>query len=398
MKIFLSRLGKTIELFFQGRGFIDIFLIFGEYFRRFFSYPRKGAVLYVSAGVGASGLYRCFNQAEELRKNNIKSSVVVQGSPFFSKKLVSKFSVFIIQFRTIFDSKMKEFIEEIKKQEKKIIFEADDLLFDKEYYSQASYFEKVGQLEKKAFSNYQKGMGEEILKDNYVKTCVVSTDFIAKELRKREKEAFISVNKISQSDWRLCEKIIKKQQRQKKKKITLGYFSGTKSHDRDFKTITMALVHLLEKYQDLELVLMGPLGIDQKLEKFFSRIKFIPFSSRKKYFEELAKVEINLAPLEIGNPFCEAKSELKFIEAGALAKPTVAAATQTFSKAIVDGEDGFLARNGAEWEDKISKLIENEDRRKNMGKKAKKKILEKYTTFNAQNVDFYEKIKSWSRT
>ena len=31
--------------------------------------------------------------------------------------------------------------------------------------------------------------------------------------------------------------------------------------------------------------------------------------------EELARFDINLAPLEVGNPFCEAKSELKYFEA-----------------------------------------------------------------------------------
>ena len=68
-----------------------------------------------------------------------------------------------------------------------------------------------------------------------------------------------------------------------------------------------------------------------------------PFASWEKHLENIAGVDINIAPLEIGNPFCESKSELKFIEAGIVGVPTVAAATQTFREAIEDGVDGFVA-------------------------------------------------------
>ncbi len=241
---------------------------------------------------------------------------------------------------------MAQFVNEIKRQKKEIIFEADDLLFDKEYFHQANYFEKVGRLESKAYGQYQKGMGEDILNDEAVKVCVTSTSFIAKKLEERQKEAFVSPNKLSQKDWNFCQRTVSKRNSPKRKeKITLGYFSGTKSHDRDFETISGILADLLKENSRLELVLMGPLKVNERLKNFSSRIKLIPFSSRKKYFKELAKVDINLAPLEIGNPFCEAKSELKFIEAGAVSKPTVAAATSTFSEAIQDGQDGFLAQN-----------------------------------------------------
>ena len=43
--------------------------------------------------------------------------------------------------------------------------------------------------------------------------------------------------------------------------------------------------------------------------------------------DEKARFDINLAPLEVGNPFCEAKSQLKFFEAGLVNCTTIASPT-----------------------------------------------------------------------
>ena len=57
----------------------------------------------------------------------------------------------------------------------------------------------------------------------------------------------------------------------------------------------------------------------------------------------VAQIDINLAPLELDNPFCQAKSEIKFTEAALVGVPTVASPTQAFVYAMRDGEDGLLA-------------------------------------------------------
>ena len=87
----------------------------------------------------------------------------------------------------------------------------------------------------------------------------------------------------------------------------------------------------------------GPLEIGTEFDKYQSRIKRMAYVPRRENYRNIAGVDINLAPLEIGNPFCESKSELKFFEAGLLGVPTVATATRTFCEAISDGKDGFVA-------------------------------------------------------
>ena len=60
-----------------------------------------------------------------------------------------------------------------------------------------------------------------------------------------------------------------------------------------------------------------------------------PLLAWRRWFELLAQVDINLAPLEPGNVFCRAKSEIKFVEAAALGIPTVASVIDPFEQVAV---------------------------------------------------------------
>ena len=62
----------------------------------------------------------------------------------------------------------------------------------------------------------------------------------------------------------------------------------------------------------------------------------------------MSESDIALAPLEMGNIFCRAKSEIKFVEAGALGLPVVASDIAPFRDSITPGEDGFLAADEGE--------------------------------------------------
>ena len=73
---------------------------------------------------------------------------------------------------------------------------------------------------------------------------------------------------------------------------------------------------------------------------------------------EMARLDINLAPLEVGNPFCEAKSELKFFDAALVNVPTVASPTGPFRRAIDHGRTGFLATSGDDWYLYLKRLVQ----------------------------------------
>lgn len=93
------------------------------------------------------------------------------------------------------------------------------------------------------------------------------------------------------------------------------------------------------------------------LDVFQKRIRRFPLTDWNGWFALASQFNINLAPLEHGNIFCRAKSEIKFVEAALLGVPTVASSVDPFEYAIRHGENGFLAGNVVEWIDALEKLV-----------------------------------------
>lgn len=359
----------------------------------------SGDILFISSGlVGDSSRYRVRNVMEELEGHGFVCKSTVQENPALPS-CVKKFKVFVFH-KAAFIPQVENLFILAQKAGKEIIFETDDLLFEPELVKDQDFFKNSNEMMKQFYAN---GVGCEFVGDQYVKTCTTTTTFLAEKLRQHGKKVFIVPNKLSKKDIAVATKNIEiktkkadeaDKNNESEKVVSLGYFSGTHSHNKDFEVAADALLRIMEKYSNVMLFLAGPLDISESFEKFSNRIIKFPFVSREEHFGNLAEVSINIAPLEIGNPFCEAKSELKFFEAAIVKTPTIASATQTFKEAIEDGVDGFLASNSDEWFEKLERLVASHDLRKAMAEKAYQKTIRKYTTQNSNNEEYYEYLKS----
>jgi glycosyltransferase involved in cell wall biosynthesis len=392
MKLFLIKFGKVFStirrdgIIVGGRRVWNYLILFAKTLIG----VKSGDVLILTGGVGDSAHYRAYTQAEEFNLHKIKASVMLQDNPFLSS-YADKFKVFIFH-RTIQTPTVSKLINRIKKLNKEIIFETDDLVFDVKYIHQTDlYKNKMSYFEKK---QYEKGVGEEILNDPYVKICSTTTTYLARILESYGKKVFISKNKIINHELEIAERILKEVPKENDNFIKLGYYSGTSSHNKDFATIIDALVEIFRKFNQVKLILAGPLDLDERLDFYREKIIRFPLVSRDKYQQNLYKADINLAPLVPNDPFCESKSEIKFSGAGIFGIPTVAVKNQTFSEAIEDGVDGFLAENTEEWINKLEKLITDENLRREMGRKAREKVLRDYTNKNSHNEEYYNYLRS----
>lgn len=360
-----------------------------EAFTALFASVEPGDILLISGGVGDSARYRTKHVAEELRLHGFRASVTVQDNP----RLVSyaeAFQVFILH-RVLMTPAVARLITRAKELGKTIVFETDDLVYDPAFLVHMDYWKQMNALERKL---YEHGVGGEILSDPYVKTATTTTTFLASKLREKGKEVFIVQNRLTEEDVQWASEAEQKKVETRSGPIRVGYLSGTPSHNKDFATITPTLLKLFEQYPNWHLVLAGPLDTEDELQRYADRIERVPFVPRHELFGNIALLDINLAPLEIGNPFCESKSELKFFEAGIVGVPTVATATQTFREAIADGVDSFVAGTNEEWTEKIGRLIVDAELRKQMGAAARATALQRYTTKEAKNDSYYEYLRS----
>ena len=170
--------------------------------------------------------------------------------------------------------------------------------------------------------------------------------------------------------------------------IVIGYASGTATHDRDLEVALPALMALLKRDPRIVLRLMGhvpdlaerPDSTGTEWSQFGERVEHVPYMAWRRLPSALAGLDITIAPLESDDAFALAKSELKFIEAGAVGVPIVATPTPAFSTAIQHGVNGWLAATESEWHEMLGALVESEDLRRRTGEAARAAVLDGWVT------------------
>ena len=166
--------------------------------------------------------------------------------------------------------------------------------------------------------------------------------------------------------------------------VRIGYAGGSHTHQRDFAVCGDAVAAVLRARPESRLVAFRAvdgsapfLEIDEfpALRGLENRIEWRNFVPLERLSEEISRFDINLAPLEIGNPFCEAKSELKFFEAALVDVPTIASSTGPFRRAVRHGETGFLAATPGEWQEALLQLVDDAPLRCRIAKAARREAL-----------------------
>ncbi len=156
-------------------------------------------------------------------------------------------------------------------------------------------------------------------------------------------------------------------------RLRIGFASGTPTHHRDFATIAPALADLLAQRSDVDLIIVGhfDLASAPELAPHGARIEVRPAVSLLELHAEVARFDINLAPLETNNPFCEAKSPIRCTTAALVGVPSVVAATAPLVAAVVDGETGLVARSTEDWTTMITRLLDDPGCRTALGEAAR---------------------------
>ena len=137
--------------------------------------------------------------------------------------------------------------------------------------------------------------------------------------------------------------------------VTVGYFSGTPSHQHDFAIVTGALCRLLDRDPDVRFRIGGFMDDIGELAGFGDRVERLPLHDWVNLQRLIAEVEVNIAPLQ-ENMFTNCKSELKFFVAAVVGTWTVATPTSTFAAAMEDDRAGRLC-DAYDWDVALDEAV-----------------------------------------
>lgn len=275
-------------------------------------------------------------------------------------------------------------IEQARGQGMPVIFDTDDLVFEPDL---VHHVDPVRAMDDEEAALYYEGVWRYRRMLLASDAVVTSTEYLADKVRALGKRAFVHRNGLSKWMITAANESLPTPIKSGPDKLVLGYGSGTATHRKDLAEIAGPLAQILANHSNTELHIVGALHLDandpfplpEEIKPFADRIQFRHVVSWADWFTTQKSFDINLAPLERDNPFCEAKSEIKYTEAAIVGIPTVASRIRAFDYAIRDGETGFLAGNSEEWTTKLEALLSDPALRRQIGAAARTHVLTRYT-------------------
>lgn len=156
-------------------------------------------------------------------------------------------------------------------------------------------------------------------------------------------------------------------------------WQGGIAHYEDWYPLREQLGRITAKYPQVEWIIWGAQfpWVNELIPP--NRLTYMDWCPYPEYKLRLCMIghDISLAPLS-DNIFNECRSGIKFYEASVLKKPaaTLAQNTGAYKEEVIDGETALLFNTPEEFEEKLSRLIEDVIFRKNLAANAKQWVSE----------------------
>ncbi len=328
------------------------------------------SVLYIlGCNEGPSKRYRVFNHIDYLKAQGIHAEWIWDVHPEAGDpEYLKKFSI-VVNFRGGHSDRCDRLFDILKSLKIPSVYDIDDLVFDPSLAGQIDAYRLMNVEDQRSYLDGMNSISRMVLSSDYITT---STSYLRDYLEGYSKKPTFIVP-FGINDQQI--KIATSYQPQPSSARFIGYLSGTKTHERDFAEAAPALRRILAEYDDVFLKLVGPLDIDTHLPGLRHKIVQIPFMHWEELVIETASLYVSLAPFEPGSPFCQSKSDLKFVEPALSSVPTIASAIGSFQDVIESGVNGFIANTQEEWYAALRQLIDDPCFRDAMGAKAHRTVI-----------------------
>jgi hypothetical protein len=291
-------------------------------------------------------------------------------------------------WRATWNSDLGALVAAARERGAPVVFDIDDLAFD----PSLARAEIIDGIRSQGFS--EEGTAAHFSRTRemlaHADICTAPTLFLGDRIRECGKPAFLLPNTFDEEVLQRSRLAVRRRRALSSDGLVrIGYATGSKTHQADFAQCAEAVADVLRTHPQARLVLFGWGEVPAETQ-VLNIAEFPAFAGLEGQIEwrrmvpladlpdELARFDICIAPLETGNVFCEAKSELKYFEAALVDVPTVASPTEPYRLAIRHGETGFLAGDAAAWREALSRLVEDAGLRRRIAAAALHDALESF--------------------
>ena len=334
------------------------------------------SILFISGEPDTPGnYYRVLNYVDAARANGWRVEWIREDELGDRLSEVSDYDLLMI-WRAPWRNAVPEAAEIMRGLGRKVIFDCDDLMTE----PRLATLQIIDGIRTQSLREQDAQALFALVRETmlFSDICFTTTEQLAFHFRCLEKTAFVNPNGFSQEIHDFARRSARSWAKQRDGLVRMGYAGGSRTHQKDLALAMGAICRVLREHPECRLVLFrtdtGTTLIDieeyPELAGLEDQIEWRPLQHFSKLPAEMARFDINLAPLEVGNPFCEAKSQLKFFEAGLVNSPTVASPTGPFRDCMVHGKTGFLAVSGDDWYASLKQLVVDPALRDRVGRAA----------------------------
>ncbi|ACE84149.1 glycosyltransferase family protein [Cellvibrio japonicus] len=252
--------------------------------------------------------YRCFHPAETLMQRGHFCSIY-SAAQFYNNPCID-FDVYVFHRPNMARPNFREIVQLLRKHGRVLIADYDDLIFGTEDIALVSSAVKNGTLSPDhaiaAFASNLAGLCE-------FDRVTASTEPLAARVRQFNPDARVEVvpNIIPESILSTHEAL--GTHLYPRPGNTIGYFAGTRSHDKDFPVVEEALHRVLSENPDFNLLVVGPVAIPLGISSL-PNVSTAPVVNYWRLPSLMTMCATVIAPLEMSD-FNACKSRVKFLEA-----------------------------------------------------------------------------------
>lgn len=330
--------------------------------------------------------YRCYNMAQLLNAGDGDSPGEHSACWFHRADLASSGEEIaacadvLVVCRSGYESRLLRLMDAFRVRGKRVLFDVDDLVFDTRYAHLV--MNTLDQdIDAAHWWDFWFGyLGRMRATLDLCDGAIATNDFLAARLTEcTERPVAVVPNFFNREQREISDRIWDEKRASgfaRNGEFTLGYFSGSPSHNHDYGMVEQAIAALMTRRPEVRLLTVGYIAPSPLLERFRDRLQHAPFQDWINLQRLVGSVELNLMPLA-PSVFTDCKSPLKYFEAAIAGTLSIASPSHNYAAAIAHGVNGYLAR-GHEWEQQIEDLLDHVQRYPEMAAQARQDALARF--------------------